>query len=1041
MSRKFSCSARTVCGVLFSAGVALAVLFGLTRCSGGGGNNGTASLCDVPIEAALTDQTRIGGAVTSATIIDEAGAEWTLYNVANELRASPVGTTAGPVYSVQVPGYIQDIEITTAPTLNGIRYALLAMGSEGIAVINLADPTNMQVVVNSVKVNYFQDGLIWTEGGGSIIGDDEPANEISSARAPITSLAVYDTDLGDDNNPLLLLIGDEGYGLHKTLLSNLLNAGGPVLDPSGDGTLLIDVDGDPLTADEVFTLQYAGENPWGGPHSLTLFNGKLFVAMGYLGMGIFDPDTLEQIGRYNLYTDAAVSEDWYIDMDVAAVVQPVFVDAFTGMPDYRQASFEILDVWKGTYDCDIGGTREFAYECTPWANFDRYGREYYKARKVDVATFNDATTKAYIAYGLGGLIAVDVTGYDTATPAAFLTANYLGYAPAVPANGPDTPTGTQAASLFPHLGSGMLKEAGVIDVKVKLNDTATAAEAYFSDHFAGLVVMGGAEDPAANWRQAGAPFNNNTQGVLGDHWPDYEFVTSYDMTGADEHETLPAWMSDNAGPDLLATGEVSGHGNALALMPAMNTSALGEIDVVLTAGAGGLNYLDINDLMTATPSADSFERTVHLATTDEVGADADGLPLQDISIGHTEGVDAYRQLLFVADGPHGMSAFEIADANCVPTDNVHLVANTLQDEYDVINTAGDTVYPTPHGFDVVLDTVMEKAMVLSQSLGLRRVGATEAMAGRGAAGSPLLLQPAYPDDIFEHNVEAGNVTTYIHRQDHAYDVAIKGNLAFVADGSNGLTVYDLNVVPDYLALTGDHVVSNLGAGTGNPLLGRATGVKLWTDTTSGTEYAFVAAGHAGIAVVDVTNVEDVTIPPEDRMELVKIFEPIKIEDGKVGHADGRSVRVEVVDDHAYFTYDSFGIVAYAIADLIEPLPAGVDPTDIWRKTPIDPITGKPTDYRPVAVYRFKLQDPTMGGLARLSDWSGGALGMTTVKIGDRVLFYVGYGAAGVIKINWSNPAAPKLLQHANTVGEALDVTVVNGRAYVADNMGGIALLK
>ena len=33
------------------------------------------------------------------------------------------------------------------------------------------------------------------------------------------------------------------------------------------------------------------------------------------------------------------------------------------------------------------------------------------------------------------------------------------------------------------------------------------------------------------------------------------------------------------------------------------------------------------------------------------------------------------------------------------------------------------------------------------------------------------------------------------------------------------------------------------------------------------------------------------------------------------------------------------------------------------------------------------------------------------------------------------------LTNVNTVGEAMDVTVINGRTYVADNMGGIALLK
>jgi hypothetical protein len=1034
----FSRGLITLCFILSST-------IAMIGCSDGGSNGGItdSNQCDIPFEANLDSYTRIGGAATSVALVDETGTNWTLFNVANELRATPTGMAAGAVYSVAVEGYIHDIEVVTYPPGDGTRYALLAMGSEGIAVIDLTDLTNMQKI-RSIGVNYYQDGLIMTEGGGAIIGDDEDPLVIGSDRGTISSLAVYDSDPASDLDPLQLLIANEDYGLHKTQLANLIV--GPELDDDG-ATLLID--------QEQFILQYAGENPWGSPTDLTLHNGKLFVAMGYLGMGIFDPETLDQIGRYNLYTDPSVTEDWYIDLDVSAAVQEnagdKFLDDFTLMPDYRQANFEIEQIWKGDYDCSVF---EFIYECAPWANFDRYGREYYKTRKVDVATFENGddttTTIAYIAYGLAGLVAVDVTGYDSATPPIdpatnqwgdFLFGTYLGYVPGVPANGPDTPTGTESSSLFPHLGWGMLKEAGVVDVDVQQHEDGTA-EAYFSDHFAGLVVMSGAEDPAANWRQAGAPFDNDDQGVLGDHWPDYEFITSYDMTGASEHETLPAWMSDTNGPDLLATGEVSGHGNALVLLPGMEVSALGQIDVVLTSGAGGVNFLDINDLDPATDANQSFNLQVRLASTDEIGADADGLPLQDIAIGHTEGVDSFRSLLFVADGPHGLSVWKIADEDCIPTDDVGLVANTLQDEYDVTNSSGETVYPTPHAFDVVLDTVAQKAMVLSQSLGLRLVSTTEVEAGQGDVGSPLLLQPDYPDDIYEHNVETGNVDSkLINRQDHAYDVFVKDNLAFVADGSSGITVYDLNSVPDYITPTGDHIVGTIGADTGNPLLGRTTGLKLWTDEESGESYAFVAAGHAGIGVVNITNITNSSLPRDERMTLVKIFEPIKMEDDKVGKADGRSVDVQIVDDHAFFTYDSFGVVSYAIADLIEPVPVGVESSDLWRKTPDNDGDGLPDDYRPVAVYRFKLQDPALGGLAELEGWGGGALGMTSLQVEDQVFFYIGYGSAGVVKLDWTDPAAPEVLQHINTVGESMDVTVINGRIYVADNMGGIALLK
>ena len=167
-------------------------------------------------------------------------------------------------------------------------------------------------------------------------------------------------------------------------------------------------------------------------------------------------------------------------------------------------------------------------------------------------------------------------------------------------------------------------------------------------------------------------------------------------------------------------------------------------------------------------------------------------------------------------------------------------------------------------------------------------------------------------------------------QDHAYSAALKGSLAFTADGSNGLTVYDLGKDPTDTTNSNGYVVANIGGDTNSqPDLGRVSGVALWDDTITGTSYAFVAAGSRGIAVVDVTNVMD------NNMTLVKIFEPIKYEDpeaedAKAGKADGKSVAVKVVGDHVFFTYDSFGIVSYSIADLIAPLPDGVDPQDIWE---------------------------------------------------------------------------------------------------------------
>ena len=786
--------------LIASIGVALWAGFGLQGCGDGTGFFKNLTMCDVEAEAFLNSQVRVGGASTVVGL--DRGDNWVLYNVANDLRATQIGVTESVKYSLPVPGFIHDIDVVEYPAASGVLYALLSTGDQGIVVINVTDPANM-FFVTSMDVNYEQTGITFTDGGGNII----PDNIIAGTHAPITALQVY-----EDGSDRYLLIANEAYGLHKTRLAHVFDtATGRELD----GTLLID-DGDPATTDEVFTMLYAGENPWGGPKSMMLYNDpndagdsdKLFVAMGFLGVGIFDPQSLQQVGRYNLYLDPGSTEDWFVNpdgtnMDIASLVQTdvtgPYLDAFTGMPDYRQAAFEINEAWKASVAAP-----------TPWAEFDRYGKYYYNARTVDVATFGGQTI-AYIAYALGGMVAVDVTGYKTAGPwdpaltdpfQNFLTASYLGYAPAVPANGPDAPTGASSQSLYPHFGSGMLKESGIVDVQV---DTA-GNRVFFSDHFAGLIAIPNAGNPSA-WQGPSGTYNNDTQPPLGDHWPDYEFVTSYDMSPFDpqDNESLPSWLYES--PSLLATGEVSGHGNSFALMPAMDVATAGQVDVIMSSGGGGISFIDITDNF-APPTDTGFAILVHMTTTDEIFREADGsLSTEGLSIGHSAGVEAYRNLLFLADGPHGMTVWQIADEDrCFPTDDLRAIANTLQDEYPV-NTGTEVVNPAPHAYHVTLDIENQKAFVTSQSRGLRRV----AIDGIATGEIPVLLKPLL-SDIYEHNTTDGSVGG-MSMQDHAYDMAMDGNLAFVADGSNGLTVYDLSKDPSNPQVDDSFVVGNIGGHT------------------------------------------------------------------------------------------------------------------------------------------------------------------------------------------------------------------------------------
>ena len=86
------------------------------------------------------------------------------------------------------------------------------------------------------------------------------------------------------------------------------------------------------------------------------------------------------------------------------------------------------------------------------------------------------------------------------------------------------------------------KEAGVMDVRVVTDPTDSSKyRAYYTDHFAGLVVASGAEDPATKWKNGGGSYNNDTDAKV--YWPDYEFVKSYDMTPVVVgDESMPAFL-------------------------------------------------------------------------------------------------------------------------------------------------------------------------------------------------------------------------------------------------------------------------------------------------------------------------------------------------------------------------------------------------------------------------------------------------------------------------------------------------------------------
>ena len=1046
------------------------------------------SLPPVPpslIEANIgTLATQVGGGTQAVELYNDGTTDHTLYSMANRFAVTKVGMDKDTVAEITVPGYIQNITVVKDYGEAGTDYALLSMGSKGIAVVDITNPA-APTLLRTMTVNYDTPEYTYSDGGGTVFTEEAATGHTGG---PVNDVLVFDdqtTPTADNATDDQLFIANTAYGIQKIALSALIEAG-------GDGAL--------APASGVWTLKYAGENPWGGPLSLKEHNGKLYAALGFLGVAIYNPADLTALSAYNLYTDCKYTggggkqEDWFghpkrkiacPDASLAAGVvaggvDPVedgIVDPADGMPTYVQAAEE------------LGNKNDRVFY--PWAEFDRYGKYYYNARTVelvDLPVGEGTKTMAYIAYSLGGLVAVDVTDAGKLTnpddPTSAIKPVYAGYVPAAPAHGPDEPPiNTDKKGILSHFGSGMLKEAGVMDVRVVPDTEGGGFKAYYTDHFAGLVVVSGAEDPKTKWKNAGGTgtdgsWNNNTDERV--YWPDYEFVTSYDMHPVPVgDESLPAFLVPGtsgryAAPMLLSTGEINGHGGSLFLMPTMSPAAAGSVDAVQSSGAGGVSFVDFTvlDQASTTPVANRFAVPVNLVSTNEIGAAEDGTATQPIAIGHGEGVTVSGNHLYFADGPHGMSVWRIADG-LTPIDDLKLVANTLQSEYP---TPGSNVLPTPHAFKVGFGSDPSKAYVMSQSLGMRRVDLSKVLDGSAAAGAPALLNAF--GGIYEHGTDAGKTgPVEVTGQDHAYGVAFYGKYAIVADGDNGLTVYDTTADPATLV---NHVVGNIGdsdnAGSkGKPPLGRAASVKLWTNQSTGRIYAVVAAGAYGVSVVDMTAFLVDGLPFDLNRDLLKTFEPVKSDaDNAFGSADGKSVDVHVVGDIAYFSYDSFGLVAYRMSDLIRPAteerPA-INPTPEVCAT-IDDVTklsakqGGVGECRPTAVGYLKLQKyeevkDASGVVVTPSPYAnegGGALYMTpqffpadtpyinaagvrSTSPTPRLLFYVAYGESGVVKVDWSDVAKPSIVAIKGVVGGAAATAIHNGRVYVAAGAGGLTVLK
>jgi hypothetical protein len=960
--------------------VVSAIAIGLAGC---GEDDDSSSYNPGPFTNALGTNGHIGGAIDRVAQFDNSGTAWVAYSVGSSLVTTQPGNgnVSAPRYRLDLAGVIEDIEVVM---VEARRVALVAMGRSGVAAVDLTNPA-APALIASARVMIDRTIPMTVDSGGNEYPDFRifgPGEVVATA--------------SDGTSAWL---ADHRFGIHKIALATLLNPASRL----ADGSLPVE--------SQLFTLTVPHEDSmWGTPTDLRLYEGRLFATLGVLGLAIYDPATLEKVGGYNLYLDTSMKQSRFYGADVKTKVQSgdggLFLDAATGMPDYRQAQFELTSV-----------LRDGLSAPTPWYDLARGGHFFYSALSLDIAKFGERTI-AYIAYNNAGLVAVDVSGFGAATPAAPLAGSYLAYLPAVmPSAMDDEEKDDGSSGLWAMAGLEMYGETGTRHVAVN------GTQVWVSDHLGGLISVGGADDPAAHWRGPAASYDNDTDGIPGNTIPPWEFVTSFDMTPVDAGgvfaEPLPAWLYQ--APALLATGEAgTGHGRMTLVAPNANFTTAGTLDLVLATQAYGLVYADIVDL-SAPSMTDRYAVLGAIGGVDAFRINVDGTPTGLVDLSETTGTHVSGRYLYVADAPHGAYAFRIRDSEGTFLEAPEFVGATLPGLVSA-TIGGVETYPIHHAKGALFDRGSSSILVPSGGWGLRRGNVAAIENGQSSLSSPALITVRLRD-LFEHKTTFHPGSDLINGPDRAFDVAVKDGLAYVADGVQGLTIYDLARDP---VTDPGFVVSNLGGNSSGGSSGAqaiAYAIALWYDPETGKTYAFMAANRAGIAVIDVTN--------PATPSYVKVFQPyLEQEEGKIGAADGTGLAVKVLGDNVVLGYGSFGAVVYRIADLIAPLPAGVDPQTIWDRTGA-------FDHRPKAVSELRIWE--IPGYEYVDELDGTVKGLDIEQVGGRIV-WIAHGV-GVARVDYANPQKPVLLQWLDMTGDVASVHHADGRVYVATSRGGLWILK
>ncbi len=194
------------------------------------------------------------------------------------------------------------------------------------------------------------------------------------------------------------------------------------------------------------------------------------------------------------------------------------------------------------------------------------------------------------------------------------------------------------------------------------------------------------------------------------------------------------------------------------------------------------------------------------------------------------------------------------------------------------------------------------------------------------------------------------------------------------------------------------------------------------------DYAIVAAGREGLAIVDISDLE-------------QPFIAASID--TLGNAND----VRVVGTHAYVADGSAGLVIIDLTDPLLPVLAGAVDLD-GDATDLVVVGGRAYIANSLGLRIVDVADPVAPVLSGAIDFTGRARGVDVYEAASGTFAVVAASRGGVVVIAAEDPSAPRVVGQAHTravrASRAAAVTVRGNLAYVADGsdvqIGGLAVV-